>query len=387
MPSKGLLRPGQALAEARRDPRRRGGRRAASVDVAAVVRPPRRDRPRPRRLRPAAVARGPRHRAGPRPRPPRGDRRAPRRPWAATGGAETLEARRAVIVATGTAALIPPVPGLARGRAVDQPRGHDRPRTVPGRLIVLGGGPVGCEMAQAYRSLGAEVTLVEGGPHLLGREEPYAGAQLRAAFEADGIDVRTGVKATAVRRPTAGGPVERRPRRRHDRRGRRAALRARPPAADRRPRARVRRPRARRPDRGRRRPARRGPRLALRPRRRQRPDPADPHGQVPGPDRRRRACSASSTPLRSDGAPLPAGHVHRAAGRGRRPHARRRPRGRPRRVLRRDRDERQRRRQLLRPRRRRHHADGRSSAAPTACSGSRWSAPRSPTSCTRRRSR
>jgi dihydrolipoamide dehydrogenase len=63
-------------------------------------------------------------------------------------------------------------------------------------------------MAQAYRSFGASVAVVEGGPQLLGHEEPYAGQQLRDAFEAQGIEVHTGLKATAVRRGPDGGQVE-----------------------------------------------------------------------------------------------------------------------------------------------------------------------------------
>jgi dihydrolipoamide dehydrogenase len=122
-------------------------------------------------------------------------------------GDETLEASRAVIVATGTTALIPPVPGLREAQPWTN-RHATTGHTVPGRLIVLGGGPVGCELAQAYHSFGARVTVVEGGPRLLGREEPYASDELRAAMAEQGIGVHTGVKATAVRRETAGGPVE-----------------------------------------------------------------------------------------------------------------------------------------------------------------------------------
>ncbi len=199
MPSKGLLRPGQALAEARRVPGAAevtGGR----VDVEATF--ARRDEiihdlddssqlPWIEK-RGIALVRGHGRLSGER---------------LVEVGGETLRARRAVMIATGTTALIPPIPGLKEARPWtnrEATTGH----TVPGRLIVLGGGPVGSEMAQAYRSLGAEVTLVEGGPHLLGREEPYAGAELREAMEADGIAVHTGVKASAVRRETESGPLE-----------------------------------------------------------------------------------------------------------------------------------------------------------------------------------
>jgi dihydrolipoamide dehydrogenase len=72
---------------------------------------------------------------------------------------------------------------------------------VPERLLVLGGGTVGAELGQAFRRLGsAEVTVVEGGPRLLAREEPFAGDEVVAAFAAEGITVRTGVRLTSARR-------------------------------------------------------------------------------------------------------------------------------------------------------------------------------------------
>jgi dihydrolipoamide dehydrogenase len=75
-------------------------------------------------------------------------------------------------------------------------------------LLVLGGGAIGCEMAQAFRRLGTdEVTLVEGGPQLLGREEPFAGQEVQEAFEAEGIRVVTGTALTQVRRDGTDGPV------------------------------------------------------------------------------------------------------------------------------------------------------------------------------------
>jgi dihydrolipoamide dehydrogenase len=79
---------------------------------------------------------------------------------------------------------------------------------VPGRLVVLGGGPVGCELAQAFRRLGSdEVTVVVRGGRLLGREEPFAGQEVAAAFEAEGIAVRTRTEVASVRRQRPGGPV------------------------------------------------------------------------------------------------------------------------------------------------------------------------------------
>lgn len=105
---------------------------------------------------------------------------------------ERITAHRAVIVATGTRPVLPPVSGLdevggwtnREGTTADQ---------VPGSLIVLGGGPIGCELAQAWRSLGAHVTLLEGAPRILLKEEPFAAAQVTERLRHHGIDVRTGV--------------------------------------------------------------------------------------------------------------------------------------------------------------------------------------------------
>jgi dihydrolipoamide dehydrogenase len=123
------------------------------------------------------------------------------------GGRRELTARRAVILATGSAPQIPPVPGLAEARPWDN-RGATSATKVPGRLVVLGGGPVGCELAQAFRRLGSgEVTVVVRGGRLLAREEPFAGDEVRATFEAEGITVRTRTGVTGVRRDQPGGPV------------------------------------------------------------------------------------------------------------------------------------------------------------------------------------
>jgi pyruvate/2-oxoglutarate dehydrogenase complex dihydrolipoamide dehydrogenase (E3) component len=123
------------------------------------------------------------------------------------GGRRTLTARRAVVLATGSAPAIPPVPGLAEARPWDN-RGATAATEVPGRLVVLGGGPVGCELAQAFRRLGSqEVTVVVRGERLLAREEPFAGAEVQAAFESEGITVRTRTEVASVRREQAGGPA------------------------------------------------------------------------------------------------------------------------------------------------------------------------------------
>jgi pyruvate/2-oxoglutarate dehydrogenase complex dihydrolipoamide dehydrogenase (E3) component len=123
------------------------------------------------------------------------------------GGRRTLTARRAVVLATGSAPHLPPVPGLAEARPWDN-RGATSAKSVPGRLVVLGGGPVACELAQAFRRLGSqEVTVVVRGGRLLAREEPFAGDEVRAAFEAEGIVVRTGTEVAAVRRDQPDGEV------------------------------------------------------------------------------------------------------------------------------------------------------------------------------------
>jgi dihydrolipoamide dehydrogenase len=116
------------------------------------------------------------------------------------GSTRRLEASRAVVLAAGTAAVVPPVDGL-RDIVVWDNRGATESHAVPRRLLVLGGGTVGAELAQAYRRLGSdEVTVVEGGPRLLAREEPFAGEEVREAFEAEGITVLTNARASRAAR-------------------------------------------------------------------------------------------------------------------------------------------------------------------------------------------
>lgn len=123
------------------------------------------------------------------------------------GTIRQITARRAVVLATGTGAVIPPIPGLREIKPWDN-RDVTSAKELPRRLLVLGGGTIGAEMAQAYRRLGCEqVTVVEGLPRLLSREEPFAGEQVRAAFEAEGIVVITGARMTAARRESGDGPV------------------------------------------------------------------------------------------------------------------------------------------------------------------------------------
>lgn len=203
MPSKALLRPGEVLATALRTP----GVAAAvtgEIDVAAALE---------RRNALAShwddagqvewaegagleVIRGHGRLAGER-----------RVVVTAADGTETeYEAAKAVVVATGTAAAMPPIAGLAEVAPWDN-RDITTAEEIPGRLVVLGGGVVGVEMAQAFAALGSEVTIVEMMDHLLPREEPFAGAELQRAFERMGIRVLTGVKMIGARRAGTDGPV------------------------------------------------------------------------------------------------------------------------------------------------------------------------------------
>lgn len=123
-------------------------------------------------------------------------------------GEETLVARRAVIVATGSGAAMPPIDGLDEVDAWNN-RQATTAKRVPASMVVLGGGPVGSELSQAWASLGTRVTLVEGGPHLLSREEPFAGEQVAESLrERFGVDVHTGTTAESVRSGGDGVVVE-----------------------------------------------------------------------------------------------------------------------------------------------------------------------------------
>ena len=125
----------------------------------------------------------------------------------ADGTTRRLRAARAVVLATGSVPVIPPVPGLREAGPWDN-RAITSAKEVPRRLLVLGGGAIGTEMAQAFRRLGSEnVVVLEGAERLLAREEPFAGEELRAAFEAEGITVVTGARMTAARRVGRDGPV------------------------------------------------------------------------------------------------------------------------------------------------------------------------------------
>ena len=117
-------------------------------------------------------------------------------PWTVEVNGETLTARN-IIIATGARPLVPPIKGI---KDIDYLTSDNlwQLRENPGRLVVLGGGPIGSEMTQAMARLGATVTQVEMAPRIMGREDPEVSAYIQARFEAEGIRVLTGHTATEV---------------------------------------------------------------------------------------------------------------------------------------------------------------------------------------------
>jgi pyruvate/2-oxoglutarate dehydrogenase complex dihydrolipoamide dehydrogenase (E3) component len=203
VPSKTLLRPGDVLAAARRVP---GAAEAVTgeIDVAAAL--AQRDYMTSdwddeRSQTPWLDEKGIELVRG------RGRLAGERRVEVETGeGTRTLTARRAVVLACGTTPAMPPIEGLADANAWSN-RDATAVKEIPRRFVVLGGGAIGVELAQAFRRLGSEeVTVIEGGPRLLIREEPFAGEQVAEAFEAEGISVIMGARATAVHRE-GDGPI------------------------------------------------------------------------------------------------------------------------------------------------------------------------------------
>ena len=114
-------------------------------------------------------------------------------------GDELLLAGEAVVVATGSTPLVPPIPGLAESRPWTNIEATTA-SAAPARLVVLGGGVVGVEMAQAWSALGSRVTLVHRGDRLIEREEPFASEQVAAGLQDAGVDVRLGVSAAGLAR-------------------------------------------------------------------------------------------------------------------------------------------------------------------------------------------
>jgi pyruvate/2-oxoglutarate dehydrogenase complex dihydrolipoamide dehydrogenase (E3) component len=195
MPSKALLRPAQLLDEVQRVP---GAREAVTgaLDVEAALR--RRDevihdRDDSSQLpwleqRGVELVRG------------QGAFEAERRVQV---GPDVLSARRAVVVATGTGAAMPPIDGLAESKPWNN-REATTAQTPPSRLLVLGGGAVGVELAQAWATLGSSVALVEAENRVLAPEEPFASAQVTDGLEASGVEVRLGAPAEAASRGESG---------------------------------------------------------------------------------------------------------------------------------------------------------------------------------------
>src|SRR5512133_3288764 len=104
-----------------------------------------------------------------------------------------------VVLANGADPFLPPVPGLRELDGIWTNREVTGMKEVPRRLLILGGGPVGAEMAQAVRRLGGEVALVEGASHVLAREPAPLGDALGEELRRDGIELLTGVHAASAR--------------------------------------------------------------------------------------------------------------------------------------------------------------------------------------------
>jgi pyruvate/2-oxoglutarate dehydrogenase complex dihydrolipoamide dehydrogenase (E3) component len=114
-------------------------------------------------------------------------------------GEEVLLARKAIIVATGSSALLPPIPGLAESRPWTNLEATTATEA-PGRFAILGGGVVGVEMAQAWSALGSQVTLIHRGERLIEREEPFASEHVATGLQEAGVDLRLGVAPTSLSR-------------------------------------------------------------------------------------------------------------------------------------------------------------------------------------------
>jgi pyruvate/2-oxoglutarate dehydrogenase complex dihydrolipoamide dehydrogenase (E3) component/uncharacterized membrane protein YdjX (TVP38/TMEM64 family) len=113
-------------------------------------------------------------------------------------GTRTLTTRN-IVIATGARPLVPPIPGLQDVGYLTSDNVWDL-RELPGRLLVLGGGPIGCELALGFARLGARVTLVEMAPRLMAREDVEVSEGVARRFLDDGIEVRTGTRALRFER-------------------------------------------------------------------------------------------------------------------------------------------------------------------------------------------
>lgn len=119
------------------------------------------------------------------------------KPW---GGEEIeFEAEHAVVVSTGSEPVIPDIPGLPEAKPWT-PREAVSASCVPEHLVVVGAGPVGTELATAYRQLGSKVTLVAGNTRILPKFEPEASKRILASLEKSGVEVVLGTQVTGVKR-------------------------------------------------------------------------------------------------------------------------------------------------------------------------------------------
>jgi len=118
-------------------------------------------------------------------------------PRTVTVGEQSFTARIGVVIATGSAPVVPPIPGLA---GIDYWTTHDfiAAETLPESLIIIGGGAVGCELGQVMARFGAQITIVEAGDRLLPAEEPEASAVIETAFSDEGIHMQTGAAAERI---------------------------------------------------------------------------------------------------------------------------------------------------------------------------------------------
>ena len=124
-----------------------------------------------------------------------------------TVGDDVLVARKAVVISTGTTATVPPIDGLREAEPWTN-REATTAKEVPDSLVVLGGGPVGVELAQAWSMLGSTVSLVEAADRVLPAEEPFASEQVADGLHDAGVAIHAGTKASSVRAEDGGVTVE-----------------------------------------------------------------------------------------------------------------------------------------------------------------------------------
>lgn len=118
-------------------------------------------------------------------------------PWSVEVGKRTLTTR-SIVVAAGGRPIVPPIPGIEHVDCLTSENLWEL-RELPARLVVLGGGPIGCELSQAFARLGSQVTQVEMLPRILGNEDPEVSEMIAARFQEEGVDVRVAHKATQIR--------------------------------------------------------------------------------------------------------------------------------------------------------------------------------------------